>query len=282
MNYSIFTDTMADMNWKDIDEKGIKKVPVLFPLGVIEEHGPHLPLGTDIYWSYAVCRKIKEALNRQKTDCLIAPPYYWGINHCTGAFPGTFSVKPDTMKNVLIDIFENLHQFGFDQMYCVNYHGDALHIKTILDAIRISNEKFHMNVRLLMEVYDHQEFGLSGEEDYILVNNADYPIELFEMNNEEEKDLFDIHAGAFETAAMKYFYPDAVQKDQARELKSYSLTKEELSKWLVGGEVTKSVVPLGYAGNPAGYEKKFTRIEDIFNILSEYYAKKIIELKERH
>ncbi|MEY8357270.1 creatininase family protein [Lachnospiraceae bacterium 54-53] len=50
---SIFADTMADMNWKEIEQMGQESVPVLFPLGVVEEHGPHLPLGTDIYMSYA-------------------------------------------------------------------------------------------------------------------------------------------------------------------------------------------------------------------------------------
>lgn len=45
MNDSIFTNTMADMNWKEVEEKGRKNIPVLFPIGVIEQHGPHLPLG---------------------------------------------------------------------------------------------------------------------------------------------------------------------------------------------------------------------------------------------
>lgn len=278
MNYSIFTDTMADMNWKEIEAKGKKKLPVLFPLGVIEEHGPHLTLGTDIYWSYAVCRIIKDSLNMENKECLIAPPYYWGINHCTGAFPGTFSVRPETMKMILSDIFGNLHQFGFDKVYCVNYHGDALHIGTILDAIKSANEKYHMSIRLLLEPYELRNFGLTGEEDYILVNDADYPMEFFEEDEESKKGLFDIHAGAFETAAMKYFYPESANEELAKQLESYSLSKEELKKWLAGGESTKEVVPLGYAGNPAGYEEKISSVIGIFDILGEYLAKKILEL----
>ena len=49
--------------------------------------------------------------------CLIAPPYYWGINHCTGAFPGSFSLREETMKSVLFDIFNNLNNFGFKRIY---------------------------------------------------------------------------------------------------------------------------------------------------------------------
>lgn len=95
---------------------GSDGVPVLFPLGVIEEHGPHLPLGTDIYFSYAVCRKIKSEIERLREKCLIAPPFYWGINHCTKAFPGSFSLKLETMKCVLKDIFEDFKRFGFESI----------------------------------------------------------------------------------------------------------------------------------------------------------------------
>lgn len=277
MNYSIFTDTMADMNWKEIEEKGNAKVPVLFPLGVIEEHGPHLPLGTDIYLSYAICKKIKYKLIKLKTDCLIAPPYYWGINHCTGSFPGTFSLKPETMIMALTDIFENLHQFGFDQVYCVNQHGDALHVNTIINSIKAANEKFNMSIRLLMEPYDLYTYGLSGKEDFIMLDNAAYSPELFAEDDANEKNLLDIHAGALETAAMEYFYPDAVRKEIVNQLKSYSLTESSLKVWIAGGEAVKNVVPLGYAGNPAGYEKKISTGEAIFEILADYCAKKIIE-----
>lgn len=45
-----------------------------------------------------ICKKIKEELNKQKADCLIVPPYCWGVNHYTGAFPGTFSLKPDKFQ----------------------------------------------------------------------------------------------------------------------------------------------------------------------------------------
>lgn len=60
---SIFSETMANMNWKEIELLGNQNITVLFPLGVIEEQGPHLPLATDIYLSYAICRKIKRKSN---------------------------------------------------------------------------------------------------------------------------------------------------------------------------------------------------------------------------
>lgn len=56
MGYSIFEKTMADMTWQEVEKASKENQIVLFPLGVIEEHGPHLPLGTDSYWSYASCK----------------------------------------------------------------------------------------------------------------------------------------------------------------------------------------------------------------------------------
>lgn len=87
-------NTMAYMNWEEIKEAGEQKVPILFPLGVIEEHGPHLPLASDIIWSNFICKEVKNALAKRGKNVLIAPPYYFGVNHCTGAFPGSFSLKP--------------------------------------------------------------------------------------------------------------------------------------------------------------------------------------------
>lgn len=59
-------NTMAYMNWKEIEEAGKKKLPVLFPIAVIEEHGPHLPLASDTIWSNFICKEVKN--NWQKEE----------------------------------------------------------------------------------------------------------------------------------------------------------------------------------------------------------------------
>ena len=98
MSTSVFRDTMVLENWQTIEKAGAEKRKVLFPIGVIEEHGPHIPLGSDILWSCAMCRMVREKLSANGCDSVIAPPYYWGVNYCTGAFPGSFSLKPETMR----------------------------------------------------------------------------------------------------------------------------------------------------------------------------------------
>ena len=46
---NIFKDTMSEMTYEQVEKLVEQEAIVLFPVGIIEEHGPHLPLGTDIY-----------------------------------------------------------------------------------------------------------------------------------------------------------------------------------------------------------------------------------------
>lgn len=263
---SIFKDTMVTCNWQEVQKAGERKLPVLFPLGVIEEHGPHISLGSDINWDCSICRRVKEKLAEQGQESMIAPPYYWGINYCTGSFPGSFSLTRDTMRQVLFEIFENLNRWGFSEVYCFSYHGDAFHVKTIVDAVKRANAELGMSAKLVLESMDLRLYGWKGNEDFLLVSEPDYPMEWFVEEEPSEAGLLDIHAGAYETAVMNYFCPEQVDLEMAKTLKSSSLDKEGMKKWLQGGESTKEVVPLGYAGNPAGYEVVSKHVAEMIDL----------------
>ena len=275
MLQSILEGTMVENNWQEIQNAGEKKLPVLFPIGVIEEHGPHLPLGSDIYWSYCMCKMVKAKLQAMGKESVIAPPYYWGINFCTGGFPGSFSLKPETMQQVLFEIFENLKNFGFEEVYCFSYHGDSFHVKTIVEAIKRANSELGLQGKLVLEAMDLQLYGWQGDEEFLLVSKPDYPMEWFEEQEPSERGRLDIHAGAFETAVLNYLCPQQVDLKKACELQSSSLDREGMKKWLKGGDSTREVVPLGYAGNPAGYETVAKHVEEMLNLQVEDIASRI-------
>ncbi len=275
MMESMFKDTIVTTNWQEVEKAGTDKLPVLFPLGVIEEHGPHLPLGADIYWSYSMCAMVKKKLKSEGRESVIAPPYYWGVNHCTGGFPGSFSLKPETMQQVLFEIFENLRDFGFVEVYCFSYHGDSFHVKTIVDAIKRANVELDIHARLVLESMDLQLYGWQGDEDFLLVSNPNYPLEWFEESEPSERGLLDIHAGAFETAVLNHICPEQVDLELASKLQSSSLTKAGLQKWLQGGEATKEVVPLGNAGNPVGYRAVSKHVEEMLELQVEDIVKRM-------
>jgi len=75
---NIFEETMAHLTYVQIERAAEEGTPVLFPVGVIEEHGPHLPLAVDVYGSYLQSRIIRSELEKKGVSVLIAPPFYWG------------------------------------------------------------------------------------------------------------------------------------------------------------------------------------------------------------
>ena len=142
-------------------------------------------------------------------------------------------------------------------------------------AIQRANAELDIHARLVLESMDLRRYGWNGEEDFLLVSQPDYPMEWFEEQEPSEQGLHDIHGGAFETAVMSYFCPEQVDLEQARQLKSTSLDREGMKKWLQGGASTREVVPLGYAGNPAGYEVVSKHVEEMLELQVEDIANRI-------
>ena len=54
---SVFTGTIADLTWPEVESAGQRHAIMLLPVAVIEQHGPHLPLATDVYGAYLLCQK---------------------------------------------------------------------------------------------------------------------------------------------------------------------------------------------------------------------------------
>lgn len=215
---SIFTDTMVEMTWIEVKNAAENKKIVLLPIGIIEEHGPHMDLSPDVYMAYLFCKLLKRKLHKKSIQSIIAPPFYWGISNDVKKYPGTFSVRPETMKALLIDIFTSLDSWGFENIFIVNSHGDHTHIEMINASIQEIRKSLKIKVYELSSIDIHVE------------NPPIFPPQ------REDRYKPDYHAGAVETAAMHTFYPEKVNIDIAKDLKPQS-----------------SFDPLGYCGDPANF-----------------------------
>ncbi|MFK0259636.1 creatininase family protein [Streptomyces sp. NPDC090445] len=109
--YSVFAGTMADLTYPQVAAAAAGAC-VLLPTGVIEQHGPHLPLGTDAYGAYQLCRMVEDELDRHRVPALIAPPVFWGINQVSGAFAGTFRGDRERADDVLVPRARRLRRHG--------------------------------------------------------------------------------------------------------------------------------------------------------------------------
>ncbi len=242
----IFHQTMADMNWAELSTTAARNAPVLLPLGVIEEHGPHLCLGTDIYTAHLYCLAVKDRLQAEGYEAVIAPPFYWGICQSTGGFIGSFAIRMETAKALLYDILASLHGFGFQRVFGVNAHGDILHNVMILQAFREAGETLKMQACYAFDESRLVHFGLTGAEPYLCpvkpqtvsVSTASVP---------------DVHAGDIETAMILHHYPHLVDVEKANALPPVPLDGRQGMDWLNGGHI-HTLSPDGYIGAPAAHE----------------------------
>ncbi|HEX3046830.1 MAG TPA: creatininase family protein [Bacillota bacterium] len=255
MSYSIFESTMADMNYQEIEAAAKQQAIILFPIAVIEEHGPHLCLGADVYLTYIVCKKVKEALAKEGLEALIAPPFYWGINKVTGAFAGSFTVRRSTMKAMLGDLLLCLKNWGFNRIYLFNFHGDYEHIITIFESVRDSRIDLGVKAYVALDEFDLRGYGLKGDEEHIVTYQTPRP-------EEPRPEYMDVHAGSFETSLMTFNFPELVNQEVARTLESSKTTWEDGRIWTRGWDDARKVTPLGYCGDPANIDLEMAREVD--------------------
>jgi creatinine amidohydrolase len=249
MGYSIFDETMVDMTWPEIEESAEAGAIALLPTGVIEEHGPHMGLAVDIYCSYLVCRHTRSKLEARGIKTLITPPYYWGINGATGSFPGSFTVRKETMKALLYDILASLKRWGLTHVFVNNWHGDHDHNIAILEAVKEARDDTGIRAYSVLREFDAKRFGLSGQESHVIILKDPEP-------KGPPPKYLEIHAESLETGVMAKYFPDQVDVEMAKTLKSTDLTFEDLMVWRQGWSDARQVTPLGYFGDPASFNQE--------------------------
>lgn len=271
MEYSIFRNTMVDKTYLQVEEAISKGASVLLPVSVVEEHGPHLCLGTDIYLTQVVSEKIQKRLQSEHHEVMIAPPFYWGVNSITNGFTGSFEIKAETMSMVLLEIIRNIQRWGFKEIFLLNFHGDFVHIRTIIETAEKAAQEgiaaYFVNSRTVFE-----QLGYREDKDYLVM------VDLNQGEIALEEKYLDVHAGAFETSWMLRSYRDLVDVETAKQLEPTALGLNELKAWTYGGSKAKSLTPKGYLGNPANMD--LNKLEEIETIIIDSYSKAMMKVIE--
>lgn len=119
------------MTWKEF-EKIVEKKPIaVIPVGVLEEHGPHLPLGSDTMQAIQVCKLLAE--NYEK-DVLVYPPINYGVCMSTRNFPGSLTLRYETMKSLIKDIIKEIYRAGVKKIIVLSGHAGSIHLSSLKDA----------------------------------------------------------------------------------------------------------------------------------------------------
>ncbi len=115
------------MNWWELtwpEFERVDKTVALLPTGIVEAHGPHLPLGTDALMATYIAEE-----TARRTNVLLLPTVWYGNTYVLDKFPGTISISNETLYRLYLDIFREVARNGVRYLVVVNGHGgnvDAL------------------------------------------------------------------------------------------------------------------------------------------------------------
>jgi creatinine amidohydrolase len=225
---------LTTRQFAQITSQGADDVVAVLPGAAIEQHGPHLPTSVDTTLVNGVIAATLPYLG--KTRALFLPTQQVGKSNEHQRFPGTLTLKAETLIALWTEIGESVHRAGIKKLVLLNSHGGQISVMDIVAR--------DLRVRLDMLVFSTNWFTLPlGDE----INALFTP----------EEHRFGIHGGDMETSMMLALAPHTVDMKQARDFKSSSQTRSEKYPILGNGVSakmgwqTQDYNPMGACGNAA-------------------------------
>jgi creatinine amidohydrolase len=207
------TKFWAEMTWTDFQARDMESTIAVLPLAATEQHGPHLPLGTDTFIMEGFIAKTVERLPGE-LPVLFLPVQNCGLSIEHRDFPGTLSIPASTLITAWTNLCKCVHRAGCRKLVLLNSHGGN---SAILDIIA---HDLRARLGMLVVLASWRRFGT--------------PDGLFSA----EEQAHGIHAGEIETSLMLNFRPDLVREDEAADFPSESLALERDFNWLRAGRPT--------------------------------------------
>ncbi len=237
-----------------------RKKCVILPLGSTEQHGPHLPVGTDHLNVWAIACEVAE-----RVDGLVLPLLPYGCSNEHFPCSGTLSLASQTLKNILKDIIESLKTNDVKNIVILNGHGGQSDIVNNTISSLTKEEKIK-EIKLL----------------HLSLFSA-LPVEILAHKIPLEEDAY-VHAEEFETSLMLATNPKLVRvKDAVKEIPPWvprGLTSEnvELVKRILKTKFIGRDTETGVIGDPtlASTSKGRKAIRILSDALAEIIKKETL------
>lgn len=108
----------------EIGEAIRENAVVLLPIGQVEQHGPHLPVGTDAFIAEGIAKRVAAALEGE-IPVLVLPTLWATFSvDAVGEWPGLIKVRTRAVIDVVHDIVASLLRMGFRKVILMNAHGN--------------------------------------------------------------------------------------------------------------------------------------------------------------
>ena len=192
------TVLMNRLSWPEYRSRTLEgDAPVLLPVGATEQHGPHLPLGTDALLASAVAEDVA-----QKVGGIVAPALAYGFKSqpkCGGGqhFTGTTSLDAATLVATVRDTVREFHRHGLRKLIVVNGHYENQWF--LIEGIDLAMRELGPECGLRVMRLEYWDFFTSGTLAKVFPDGfPGYALE---------------HAAVIETSMMLHYHPDLVRLD---------------------------------------------------------------------
>jgi len=199
---------LEELTWQQIDALDRQRTLFILPVGMIEQHGPHLPVGADtlgvMYEAVGASRRVSRAL--PDWNVVMMPPINYGQGGANQlgnmlVHPGTYAIRQSTLRSVVADLGGQIAQNGFKWIFVMNGHGAPAHNIAINEACDFVSETFQITMLHLT--------GLFRGDAAIQANGEKMNSKYFSAAQLSSFGL-DVHAGVAETSGMLAVRPDLV------------------------------------------------------------------------
>ncbi len=248
-----------ELNWKQIEKLDKNKTIFYLPISPLEEHGPHLPVGTDLITIRDAVTEAIKILNKKRPDLtyVMLPIVPLGYCEFNTDFPGSVSVSGKTVRDIVYSFGSSLANHGFRFLVVATYHMAIGHLKGIYLSMKKLESKYHMKTCEPWGPYFYNK----------------------EVEKNEPKLGFDttkeIHAGFRETSLMKYQYPYLVDESY-KDLQN--IYRDMNSPRVIGKKFKDLGLKDGYIGSPAKADADYGRW--YFTETVNVFVKSTIDLYE--
>ncbi|AFY46670.1 uncharacterized protein, putative amidase [Nostoc sp. PCC 7524] len=179
--------------WPEVEAYLQTSPGMIFPIGSTEQHGPTGLIGTDAICAEAIARGVGEV-----TQAIVGPTINVGMALHHTAFPGTISLRPSTLIQVVRDYVISLAKVGFTKFYFINGHGG--NIATLKAAFS--------------ETYAHLEDLQLSNASKVQCQVANWFMcsSVYQLAKELYGNQEGSHATPSEVAVTQYVYPEAIKQ----------------------------------------------------------------------
>jgi len=226
----------------------------VLPIGVVEKHGDHLPVGTDMYISIEIAKAAAA-----RSPAVVFPYYFLGQISEARHVKGTIAPSHKLIMDALLEMCDEIHRNGFTKILILSGHGGNCYFLPFFTQMFPGiNRPYAVYIRSAHELSDGQ------------LNEIQARSGVKDMGG---------HAGFYETSLMMYLRPELVfpGRIKAEESASLNRLKDIVDKNIYTGFNWYADYPHHFAGDPAGASEEHGKM--IFDILTNNTADAINAIK---